>query len=77
VPRGCPLSFLFGRPTRIHWGRDDWQDISDALTQPDFLGLHVAELAAERLAGANVIRFAYQDVASGEWGAGDHAIRIV
>jgi glucoamylase len=77
VPRGCPLSFLFGRPTRIHWGRDDWQDISDALTEPDFLGLHVAELAAERLAGANVIRFAYQDVASGQWGAGDHAIRIV
>jgi glucoamylase len=77
APRGCPRCFLFDRPTHIHWGRDDWRDISDAVTKPGLLGLHVAEIPAERILGANLIRFALQDVASGEWSNRDRMIRIV
>jgi glucoamylase len=77
APRGCPICFLFDRPTHIHWGRDDWRDISDAVTKPGLLGLHVAEIPAERILGANLIRFALQDVASGEWSNRDRMIRIV
>jgi hypothetical protein len=77
APRGCPICFLFDQPTRIHWGRDDWQDVSDAVTEPGFLGLHIAEIPAERLAKANAIRFALQEIASARWGDGDRIIRIV
>jgi glucoamylase len=77
APRGRPICFLFEQPMRIHWGRDDWQDISTELTNPGFLGLHIAEISAERLAKANAIRFALQDVGSGQWGGGDRMIRIV
>jgi glucoamylase len=77
APRACPIRFLFERPTRIHWGRDEWQDVSDAVTRRGFLGLHVAEIAAERLIAAKLIRFAHQDIASGEWGKCDRTIRLV
>jgi glucoamylase len=77
VPRGCPISFIFEQPTLVHWGRDDWQDITNAHTRSGFLGLHVAEIPAERLANANSIQFALQDAQSGEWHAGNRTIRIV
>ncbi|MEA2840338.1 MAG: glucoamylase [Methylobacteriaceae bacterium] len=77
MPRGRPLRLLFDRPMRVHWGRDDWQEVSDDATKPAFLGLHVAEIPAERLANVNAIRFALQDTASGRWSDGDRMIRIV
>ncbi|GAC1336010.1 MAG: glucan 1,4-alpha-glucosidase [Beijerinckiaceae bacterium] len=77
APRGRPIRFLFEQPTRVHWGRDGWQDVADALTQPGFLGLHVAEIAAVRIGEASAIRFALQDVASGRWSTQDRSIRIV
>jgi glucoamylase len=76
VPRGCPIRFLFDRPTRVHWGRDDWQDISDAVAVPAAFELHVAEIPAERLANANAIQFTLQDVTSGTWSEGNRTIRI-
>ena len=77
VPRGRPIRFLFDQPTLVHWGRDDWQDISNAVTKPGALGLHVTEVAAARLSSANAIQFALQDVASGDWLEGNRNIRIV
>jgi glucoamylase len=77
APRNCPIRFLFGQPTRIHWGRDDWQNISDEITKPGILGLHLATISTQALAQANSIRFAYQDIASGRWGDGDRTIRII
>jgi glucoamylase len=76
VPRGHRIRFIFERPTRIHWGHDEWQDIADEMTEPGMLGLHIADLAAERLANAQAVRFAYQDVESGQWGDRDRTIRI-
>jgi hypothetical protein len=77
VPRNSPIRFLFDWPTRIHWGRDDWQNVSDELTKPGMLGLHVAEIPADSLTQANSIRFALQDIAGGKWGDGDRTIRII
>ncbi len=77
APRGRPLRFLFERPTLVHWGRDDWHDVDNARTRPGALGLHVAEITADRLAKANSISFALQDVTSGTWMAGNRTIRIV
>jgi glucoamylase len=77
APRGCPICFLLDRPTLVHWGHDDWKNISNAFTRPDFLGLHVAEIPAESLGKANAVQFALQDAASGEWHEGNRTIRIV
>jgi hypothetical protein len=40
------------------------------------LGLHVADIAPERLAEARALRFTHQDVESGQWGDRDRSIRI-
>jgi glucoamylase len=77
VPRGRPIRFLFRDATLVHWGRDNWQDVSNAVTKPGALGLQVAEIPAERLAEANAIQFALQDVTSGNWIEGNRTIRIV
>jgi hypothetical protein len=68
---------LFRDATLVHWGRDNWQDVSNAVTKPGALGLQVAEIPAERLAEANAIQFALQDVTSGNWIEGNRTIRIV
>lgn len=43
----------------IHWGVDNWQQISDAETRDTGLGVHVADLPTQKLAHGTRVRFTF------------------
>jgi glucoamylase len=73
---GQRLRLILEAPSLVHWGLDDWQDASDALTTVGALGLHVVDLPTEGLDTGQRILFSVQDLAAERWIEQDRVILI-
>jgi glucoamylase len=59
LPCGKKLRIGVLAPARVHWSDDGWRTVHDVHTRDTGLGLHVADLATDRLAVARAIDFTF------------------
>jgi glucoamylase len=76
IRRGQSLRFMFDHEALIHWSLDGWSHPTDLVTRPGFLGLHVADVQAQRLKGGREVRFSIQDLRTMDWVERDRTLLI-
>ncbi|HLK40508.1 MAG TPA: glycoside hydrolase family 15 protein, partial [Polyangiaceae bacterium] len=64
-------------PATVHWGVDEWQNISDVETHDTDLGVHVADLPTERFLVGTRVRFTFHWRDSARWEEQDFAVDVV
>lgn len=78
IPRCDPtkdLFFLVGAEARLHFGRDQWQDVGDLMTE-DWGLAHVVVLKAKALAGMARLDFTFFWPRESRWEGQDFHIDI-
>lgn len=73
VPKEATLTVAFPEAATVHWGMDDWRDVTDEPTQELGLGLHGLEFSPDRLGSATRIVFTWRQGDDG-WSGRDVAV---
>ena len=76
IRAGQNLRFIFDEPMLVHWGRDDWQAVTDVTTTLGMLGLHTADLTPGDMGCARRIVFSVFALGSQEWIEHDRQVFI-
>ena len=76
LPSGKILRIVTLVPAVVHWGRDDWRSVQDVETVDTGLGVHVAELATDRLAVGDSMHFTFFWPESNRWEGVDFRLRV-
>ena len=56
---GASLLIVLPAPANVHYGFDGWQNVSDASTIPNALGVHVLHLDTSKLKPGQRLDFTY------------------
>ena len=67
MPPGKQLRLALTAPATVHWSIDGWQTSRDADTRDTGLGVHAADLPADKLAGGSEILFTFYWHHSQNW----------
>ena len=76
LPRGRRLRIETLAPAMVHWSSDGWRTLNDTLTRDTGLGVHIADIASERLAGGAVIDFTLYWSEEERWEGQDYRISV-
>ncbi len=76
LPQGKGLRIYLTQPAMIHWGRDGWQDTADVKTRETGLGLHIAELATDRLRSGQRVDFTFRWLVDGSWHGQNYSVEV-
>jgi len=67
MPRGKQLRLALIAPATVHWSIDGWQTSHDTDTRDTGLGVHAADVPADKLAGGREILFTFYWHRSQNW----------
>jgi glucoamylase len=67
MPRGKQLRLALIAPATVHWSIDGWQTSHDTDTRDTGLGIHAADVPADKLAGGREILFTFYWHHSQNW----------
>jgi len=73
---GVTLLIVLPAPANVHYGFDGWQNVSDASTTPNALGVHVLHLDTSKLKPGQRLDFTYWGVPGGTSAGRDYRISI-
>jgi glucoamylase len=63
-------------PARVHWSSNDWQSTTDSASRDTGLGLHVVDLATDRLQPGATVRFTFWWPDAQRWEGNDFAVGL-
>ena len=75
LPEGCSLSIALPEAGAVRYGFDGWQDVREADTVPNSLGLHVLEIDTPRLHAGRYLDLTYRY--GSRWAGRDFRILVV
>ncbi len=75
LPEGCALTLALREAGTVRWGVDGWQDVREESTSANPLGLHLLEIAAQRLRAGRSIDLTYRTGTG--WIGRDFRIQVV
>ena len=73
---GDSLIIVLPAPANVHYGFDGWQNMTDAPTTPNSLGVHVLHLDTSKLEPGQRLDFTYWNLPSGASAGADYRISI-
>ena len=73
---GASLLIVLPAPANVHYGFDGWQNVSDASTTPNAIGVHVLHLDTSKLKPGQRLDFTYWGVPGGTSAGRDYRISI-
>ena len=78
LPRGRTLRIEALAPAVVRWSADGWKTTRDTTTRDTGLGVHLADLSAEDLAGAagSAFVFTFYWPEAGRWEGADFSVKI-
>lgn len=76
MPAGRKLRVETLAAATVRWSGDNWGTAADADTRDTGLGLHVADLAADRLDAGSAVRFTFYWKEAGKWEGQDFEVRV-
>ncbi len=76
IKAGVSLIIVLPARANVHYGFDGWQNVSDASTTPNALGVHVLHLDTSKLQPGQHLDFTYWGVPSGTPAGRDYRISI-
>ena len=62
---GVSLIIVLPAPANVHYGFDGWQNVTDAVTTPNALGVHVMHVDTSKLKPGQRLDFTYWNLPSG------------
>ena len=74
LPEGCALTVALPDAGAVRYGFDGWQEVREAETTPNSLGLHVLEIDSARLRAGRSLDLTYRH--GGSWAGRDFRISI-
>jgi glucoamylase len=75
IPAGATLRIMAKTPFALHWGRGDWQAVTDTLGQATGLGLSFVDIATTR-DDSRLIRFTFHWLDEDRWEGHDFAVEL-
>jgi glucoamylase len=76
IKAGVSLIIVLPMPANVHYGFDGWQNVTDAATTPNALGVHVLHLDTSKLKPGQRLDFTYWPVPSGAPAGNDYRISV-
>jgi len=76
IPAGRTLRVEVLAPATVHWSADGWKTIRDTNTQDTDLGMHVADLATDKMQAATRIDFTFYWPSAGRWEGVNFAVTV-
>jgi glucoamylase len=73
---GVSLIIVLAAPANVHYGFDGWQNVTDASTMPNSLGVHVLHLDTSKLKSGQRLDFTYWNLPNGPSAGVDYRISI-
>jgi glucoamylase len=73
---GNALTIALAAPARVHWGVEDWQNVTDVDTQDTGLGVFSADLPTAALPAGETIRFTFFWLSEGRWEGQDYSLEV-
>jgi glucoamylase len=73
---GVSLIIVLPAPANVHYGFDGWQNVTDATTMPNALGVHVLHLDTSKLKSGQRLDFTYWNLPNGSSAGPDYRISI-
>jgi glucoamylase len=73
---GVSLIIVLPAPANVHYGFDGWQNVTDATTMPNALGVHVLHLDTSKLKPGQRLDFTYWNLPNGASAGVDYRISI-
>ncbi|MEK7378686.1 MAG: glycoside hydrolase family 15 protein, partial [Candidatus Binatota bacterium] len=75
VKKRCTLRIMAPAPFRLHWSRDDWQNVEDAPSLSTSLGIEFVDIPVAETQHAP-IRFTFFWTGSGRWEGRDYEVAV-
>ena len=63
-------------PATIHWSSDGWQNVEEAFTKDNDIGLHIADLPTKGLKTGSAVKFTFYWKEAGRWEGADFNVQI-
>jgi glucoamylase len=76
MPPGKQLRLALTAPATVHWSIDGWQTSQDTDTRDTGLGVHAADVPADKLAGGREILFTFYWHHSQKWEGADFSVVV-
>ena len=76
IPKGKKLRIELLAPAKIHWSVDQWSSVQDTDTQPIDLGLHYADLPADKLKDGAELVFTFFWIEQDRWEGNNFSVRV-
>jgi glucoamylase len=76
MPQNKKLRVTLMAPALVHWSVDNWQTSQDISTRNTGLGVHVADLPAERLSAGSEIIFTFYWLQTQRWEGADFSVTV-
>jgi len=76
IPPGLSLRVEVLEPAVLHWSSDGWRSVTDSETRDTGLGLHVVDLAVEKVAPGGRIDFTFRWPLANRWEERDFSVLI-
>jgi glucoamylase len=76
MPHGKQLRLALTAPATVHWSIDGWQTSQDTATRDTGLGVHAADVPADKLAGGREILFTFYWHHSQNWEGTDFSVVV-
>jgi len=73
---GASLIIALRAAANVRFGFDGWQDVADAPTVPNSLGLHVLRIDTARLAAGRKLDFTFRYLPGERWAGVDYQIQV-
>ena len=77
IAAGVSLIIALHAPANVHFGFDGWQQVTDAPTTPNSLGLHVLYIDTSRLVAGQRLDFTFWYLPGSEPAGADYSISII
>ena len=76
IPKRKKLRIELLAPAKIHWSADQWSSVQDTDTKPIDLGLHYADLPADKLKDGAELVFTFYWIEQDRWEGNNFSVRV-
>ena len=76
MPAGKKLRLELMAPATVHWSHDQWETTLDTPTHDTGLGLHVADLATDKLSPCHTVTFTFHWTQADRWEGTNFAVKV-